>query len=125
MRTEVKKARGGLPLLWRLLSLLPLLLLPLLLGPVSGGPAGRRGLTTEDLEDIEEFIELTRRCYGVTGLTVSVVQGDEVLLAKGFGHVDVAKRENATANTPFCIGSLSKAFTSTLVALQLGENKTR
>lgn len=80
-------------------------------------------LTDRDLKEIEDFIENTRLCHRVIGLTATIVQNDKVLLAKAFGDADVEKGEKATSKTPFCIGSLSKAFTSTLLAMQLGEGK--
>ena len=53
---------------------------------------------------------------GAVGAAVAVVHGDEVLLADGFGSTDVDSPSPVTAETAFCVGSTTKAFTAALVA---------
>ncbi|MDQ3904082.1 MAG: beta-lactamase family protein, partial [Actinomycetota bacterium] len=68
------------------------------------------GVLGEQLED-----------YHIPGATVSVVQDGALLLAKGYGYADVARRTPVDpAQTLFRVGSLSKLFTWTAV-MQLVE----
>ena len=53
----------------------------------------------------------------VPAVGVAIVQDGEVILADGFGFADQAKQRKADANTLFAIGSSSKAFTATGVAM--------
>lgn len=61
---------------------------------------------------VEEQLEQ----FGVVGAAVAVLHGDDVLLADGFGVADVETQEPVSAQTAFCIGSTTKAFTSALVS---------
>ena len=55
------------------------------------------------------------------GAAVAIVQGDRVLLSKGYGVADLATRARATDETVFRVGSLSKPFTATAI-MQLVES---
>jgi CubicO group peptidase (beta-lactamase class C family) len=60
--------------------------------------------------------------HDVAGATVAVVRAGEVLLARGYGHADVAERTPVDpARTLFRIGSVTKLFTWTAV-MQLVES---
>ncbi|XP_041357398.1 uncharacterized protein LOC121374361, partial [Gigantopelta aegis] len=64
-------------------------------------------------------------CRKVTGLTVGVVKNGEVW-TRGFGKADIELDIDAdAATTRFGIGSLTKAFTTTLLAMQLEESQRR
>jgi CubicO group peptidase (beta-lactamase class C family) len=54
----------------------------------------------------------------VPGAVVAIVQGGDILLAKGYGHADVENAVPADASTPFRVASLSKVLTAT-AALRL------
>lgn len=57
---------------------------------------------------------------GIVGATVSLVDGDRVIMARGFGWADKAKARRVNAETLFHIGSLSKTFAA-LSVMQLVE----
>jgi CubicO group peptidase (beta-lactamase class C family) len=59
----------------------------------------------------------------LTGLSVVITTSETTLMQRGFGYKDIEKAEPADENTRFCIGSLTKAFTSTLVGSLLAENE--
>jgi CubicO group peptidase (beta-lactamase class C family) len=59
------------------------------------------------------------------GMAIAVVTRDSVRWVAGLGKADVASGRDATAETLFRIGSVSKAFTSLLVMLVAGEGKLR
>jgi CubicO group peptidase (beta-lactamase class C family) len=65
---------------------------------------------------LERLIETTIRDARIPGLALALVQGDEVIYARGFGVTSV---EDAglpvTPQTLFCIGSISKVLTGTAI----------
>lgn len=70
-------------------------------------------------EKIDSFIRIMMEKGNVPGLSVAVVHGDSILLSRGYGMASDGAQ--VTADTPFGIASLSKAFTATLV-MQLVES---
>lgn len=79
-------------------------------------------LTAETLEAFfDETLEQAMADYHIAGATLSVVQDNAVLLAKGYGLADVEQGVPVSADaTLFRIGSLTKLFTWTAV-MQLVE----
>jgi CubicO group peptidase (beta-lactamase class C family) len=67
--------------------------------------------------ELDAFIEQSRQRWHVPGVAVAVVKDDAVLLAKGYGTRDVGTQAPVTADTIFAIGSCTKAFTTTALAL--------
>ena len=57
------------------------------------------------------------------GLAVAIVQNDRVIYAKGFGVKEVGKPDPITIDTLFEIGSTTKAFTTTAMAMLVDEKK--
>ena len=53
----------------------------------------------------------------IPGMAMAIVQGDKVLLMKGYGVTQMYGREPVTVHTAFRLASLSKAFAGTLAAL--------
>lgn len=70
---------------------------------------------SSDIINVSE-IEALMAQWQVPGLSVGVVQNGEVRFLQGFGHRDLARGLDMTANTVLPIGSASKSFT----ALALG-----
>jgi CubicO group peptidase (beta-lactamase class C family) len=69
-----------------------------------------------DIKQIDKDLKEALKLYNVPGMAVAIVTSDEILLEKGYGVLSI---ENSTAvdeNTVFGIASLSKTFTSALVA---------
>lgn len=78
-----------------------------------------------DKAEVEAFVDGLLGAYmrdkHIAGITLSVVRDGRVLLAKGYGFADVAKRKPVDPDkTLFRIGSISKLFTWTAV-MQLNE----
>ncbi|XP_046368647.2 penicillin-binding protein 4-like [Haliotis rufescens] len=67
------------------------------------------------------FVEEVMHCRQVPGLTLAVVKGGETW-TRGFGQADIEQGVNVTKDTLFGIGSVTKAFTSTLLAMMLDES---
>jgi CubicO group peptidase (beta-lactamase class C family) len=55
--------------------------------------------------------------------SVAVVRGDGVVHARGFGLREMGKKDPVTPDTIFSIGSLTKAFTATTLAILVDERK--
>ncbi|KAK3603130.1 hypothetical protein CHS0354_027922 [Potamilus streckersoni] len=72
--------------------------------------------TESEVDDIDRVVNTVMECKHVPGMTLSVVKGNMVW-TKGYGMAGLKRMVNN--NTLFCIGSLTKAFTSTLLAIQL------
>ena len=49
-----------------------------------------------------------------------MVQGDKVILLKGYGYRDAEKQLPVTPNTLFAIGSITKSFTVSTLGMETG-----
>ncbi|WP_257453137.1 serine hydrolase domain-containing protein [Archangium lipolyticum] len=78
-------------------------------------------LTAERLQSFESFIEQARQTMKIPGVAVAVVQGNRVLLEKGFGTRELGKPEPVTPETLFLIGSTSKSLTTLMMARLVDE----
>lgn len=58
------------------------------------------------------YIDKLMADWNVPGLSVSVVKGDQVIWERGFGRVPGDKNVAVSPETPFAIGSATKAFTA-------------
>lgn len=58
----------------------------------------------------------------VAGMSVALVRGTDVLLARGYGFADLENRVPATEHTVYRIGSITKQFTAAAI-LQLAEQR--
>ncbi len=67
------------------------------------------------------LIEKVKTKYKVNGLSIALVDGDELVWAEGFGFADIKKKRKATAGTIYRIGSISKPITATAV-MQMAQN---
>lgn len=56
----------------------------------------------------------------VTGLSIALVDDQQVVWAQGFGYEDKAAKVKATPDTPYHLGSIAKVLTAT-AAMQLAE----
>ncbi|HVC92073.1 MAG TPA: serine hydrolase [Pirellulales bacterium] len=59
----------------------------------------------------------------VPGLAVAVIRDGQVVLAKGYGHRNVAEQLPVTAQTLFAIGSVTKSFTAAGLGMLVDEGK--
>ncbi len=69
----------------------------------------------------DRYIREEVRRQRIPGLSIAVVRGGKVLLARGYGYADVEHRVPATDRTVYQSGSLGKMFTAALV-LQLADS---
>jgi CubicO group peptidase (beta-lactamase class C family) len=79
----------------------------------------------ERLDRLATEFDRNRIDLHVPGAVLAIVRGDEVIFARGFGVADIEKKTPVTPNTPFFIGSATKAFTATLVGMLVDEGHMR
>ncbi len=70
---------------------------------------------TAALQKLESFIQYQIEDKNLPALSIAVVQGQEVIWAKGFGYADPEKKIPATPETVYRIASVSKLFTDIAV----------
>jgi CubicO group peptidase (beta-lactamase class C family) len=70
---------------------------------------------TGRIQTFEQEVERLRIELNIPGLSVAVLQGQEVVSARGFGYADVENRIPATENTPYYIASCTKPIAATVL----------
>ena len=75
------------------------------------------------MKDLERSIEAALRDFGVPGLGVSVIANHDVVLSRGFGVRALGSPDRVDEETRFAIGSISKSFTATAIAMLVDEGK--
>lgn len=68
------------------------------------------------LTKFERYADEARIKWKVPGVAIGIIQGDKIVFSKGFGQRGLTDTRPVDEHTIFQIGSLSKAFTSALVA---------
>ena len=77
----------------------------------------------EPYPGLDAYVSQAIETWKIPGLSIAIVRNDSVIYAKGFGVENVATKTKVNEKTLFEIGSSSKAFTATLVAMLVGEGK--
>ncbi len=84
-------------------------------------------ITAKDMQSrlgkLSQKLEQKRQELHIPGMAIAVVKGNKVIMAEGFGLSDLEKNIKVTPETLFAIGSTSKAFTATLVGMQVDDKK--
>ncbi len=99
------------------------LLTALLLVAFSVTPTLARKEIDDPLVDVDEVVETELRDWSVPGAAVVVVRGDEVAVLRGYGRANLSTGASVTPETRFAIGSITKGFTATLLAMMVDENR--
>ena len=74
-------------------------------------------------DSLENYITRGMIKQKIPGLSVAIVKDGKVLFMKGFGVTRVGSKEPVNENTLFMIGSNTKAFTATTIAILQEEGK--
>ena len=105
-----RQTKARLP--WRLLS--AALALLLLLMPFFNASRAEESAKEAPYSRIDEYVEHEMRAGLIPGLSIAIVQGDQVLYQKGYGKASPSGA-SVTAQTPFMLGSVSKPLTALAV----------
>ncbi|RPI70502.1 MAG: class A beta-lactamase-related serine hydrolase, partial [Ignavibacteriales bacterium] len=68
-------------------------------------------------DSLDAYVEEALTTWQIPGIAVCVVKDGEVVLSKGYGVREAGKDDKVDENTLFMIGSNTKAFTGTALAL--------
>lgn len=99
-------------------SVITILLCLIVLISVYGISSNAQSLPSTIPEAIDSFVQEEMRRNRIPGLSVGIVEGNEVIYLQGFG--DAGSDRKVTPQTSFIIGSMSKSFTA-LAIMQLVE----
>ncbi len=98
----------------------------------SSTPARRVTSRATLARKIDAIVEASRRELNLPSVSVAIMRGHKLVLAKGYGFADRAASAPATAHTIYAIGSLSKQITAAAIMklyeegrLQLDEPVTK
>lgn len=75
-----------------------------------------------DFTAIDKIVENAREAFGIPGVAVAVVHGDETYV-QGYGNKELGKDDPVNPDTLFAVGSVTKAFTTTAMAMLIDEGK--
>lgn len=79
----------------------------------------------EPFPGLDAYITKAMADWKIPGLAVAIVRNDSVLLAKGYGLRAFGATDRVDDKTLFEIGSSSKSFTATIVAMLVTDGKMR
>lgn len=74
----------------------------------------------DPIRAVDSLAQAALRGGPIAGMSVALVRGSNVLLAKGYGFADLENEVTATEHTVYRIGSITKQFTAAVI-LQLAE----
>lgn len=78
-----------------------------------------------DESAVDKVVQEAMKLWQVPGLSIAVVHKDQVVYLKGFGVRELGKTDAVTPDTQFAIGSTTKAFTTTAMAILVDEGKMK
>ena len=81
--------------------------------------------TRSVVDSIDGFVRSELARQRIPGMSVAVLRGDSVLLARGYGLAHVEPRIPATDSTVYPVGSLSKQFTAAAIVLLSEQGRLR
>ena len=74
-------------------------------------------------ENVDAMAEKVLSCRDMVGLNLAVVQGEDTILTRGYGKVNLDRGDDVTPTTLFGIASLTKAFATTGLAVVMEESQ--
>lgn len=75
------------------------------------------------LADLESEITQLMEVYHTVGLSVAVVENNELIYTRGFGYRDLERKLPVTPHTRFGVGSVTKQFTASIIGILEGQGK--
>src|SRR5258705_13868075 len=74
-------------------------------------------------DSLDSYVNKALADWKIPGVSVCIVKNGKVVVMKGYGIKEVGTNDKVDENTLFMIGSNSKAFTATAIALLDAEKK--
>ncbi|MCU7493416.1 MAG: serine hydrolase [Ignavibacteria bacterium] len=74
-------------------------------------------------DSLDAYVERALKSWDIPGVSVCVVKDGKVVVMKGYGVREAGKNDKVDENTLFLIGSNTKAFTGTALAMLEDEGK--
>lgn len=72
---------------------------------------------------LDKIVEGARGAWSAPGIAVAIVKNDQVVYLKAFGVKQLGKPDPVTPDTRMAIGSTTKAFTATAIAILVDDKK--
>lgn len=72
---------------------------------------------------LDATIERALKEFHTPGMSVAIVQNDQIIYAKGFGLANLANKQNVSPDTYFRLASTSKAFTAAALAILVDQKQ--
>jgi CubicO group peptidase (beta-lactamase class C family) len=88
-------------------------------GAGGGTLYGRRGHIQAPIADLDAYATRGMKAFDAPGLAIGIVAGDKLVYAKGFGVRGKGGGQPVDARTIFQIGSTTKAFLETGLAIMV------
>lgn len=76
-------------------------------------------------DSLDNYVQRGMTNWQIPGVAVLVVKDGKIIVAKGYGVKELGKDDKVDENTLFMIGSNTKAFTGTLLALLENDGKLK
>jgi CubicO group peptidase (beta-lactamase class C family) len=78
-----------------------------------------------DSQAVDQIVQDSLQAWQVPGASLAIVHNDRVVYLQGYGVRKLGSKSKVTADTLFGIASLTKAFTTTALAMLADEGKLR
>jgi CubicO group peptidase (beta-lactamase class C family) len=75
------------------------------------------------LDSVDRYLRAELARQRIPGMSVAVLRGDSVLLARGYGYANLEHRVPATDSTIYQSGSVGKQFTAAAIVTLAGEGR--
>lgn len=89
----------------------------------TANPSARASNGTLDAAEVDALIQKYVRGTSAPSIAVGIVHGDELVFATAVGLADLSTGTPATVDTLYEIGSVTKTFTATLLAMLVDEGR--
>ncbi len=74
-------------------------------------------------DSLDGYVNQALKDWNIPGVSVAIVKNGKIIKMKGYGVTELGGQEQVDENTLFMIGSNTKAFTATLLAMLENEKK--
>ena len=82
-----------------------------------------RASIQDPMQEFKLEIEHLQKKYNIPGLSVAILQNQQILLADGFGYANIENKIPAAADTPYNIASLTKPFAAAVLMKLVEDGK--